>query len=304
MKKVWIDTDVAIGMGDPRQGFADVDDAWAMIHLFQAPHIEVVGVSTVFGNTDIENATRLAHEICERFGPNGISVSKGAAAAINLQEVKSNEGVEALANALRQSELDLMAIGPATNLGILLLLYPELGAQIRSVSLVAGRRSANDHFRVSPTHEPPFPDLNFDLDPTAFEVLLQTEVPVFLLPFEISHKTWINQADLAHVATLGARGEYLAKESQNWLDLWTSFGCNAFNPFDILASAFVVDETGFVGEWLCPRVEIHPDDTQAGTAFKPWLLLKPGKKGDRLVKYLHTPPKNFKADLFGYLAKS
>ena len=44
-KKVWIDTDVAIGMGDPKQGFADVDDAWAMIHLFHAPQVEVKGIS-------------------------------------------------------------------------------------------------------------------------------------------------------------------------------------------------------------------------------------------------------------------
>lgn len=308
MKKVWIDTDVAIGMGDPRQGFADVDDAWAMLHLFRADHIQVSGISTVFGNTDIENATRLATEIRDRFAPYPVEVYRGAAAEMDLKAIQSNEAVEALAQSLEVEAQHILAIGPATNIGLLLLLHPELASQILSITLVAGRRSEEDHFQVSPSHQPPFPDLNFDLDPDAFRVLLQSQIVVNLLPFEISHKVWLNQTDLNQVAGFGEAGAYLARESQNWLDLWQDFGCKAFNPFDILASAFVVSEAGFTGEWLSPRIEIHPDDTLGkeaeGIAFKPWLLLGPGLSDSRIVNYWHTPPKNFKADLFRYLAKS
>lgn len=308
-KKVWIDTDVAIGMGDPKQGFADVDDAWAMVHLFHADHITIKGVSTVFGNTDIKNATRLAQYICNRFGPEGTSVFRGAASAIDLEKVESNDAVEALISALEQESMHILAIGPATNVAICLLLRPDLVVQIESVVLVAGRRSLEDHFRVSPQHEPPFPDLNFDLDPNAFRVLIQSNVSMVLLPFEISHKTWINQTDLDQVSQYGEVGKYLAEESQNWLDLWRDFGCEAFNPFDILASAYLVDESGFEWEELLAEIILHWDDTLASTEdpnkrLKPYFLLKKGASNSRKIKYCHTPPENFKQDLLKYISKS
>ncbi|MEL7535088.1 MAG: nucleoside hydrolase [Bacteroidota bacterium] len=307
-KKVWIDTDVAIGMGDPRQGFADVDDAWAMVHLFHANHIQVIGVSTVFGNTDIDNATRLAKEICSRFAPYELSVARGAAEAINLAKIESNEGVEAMIKALEKESMHIMAIGPATNLATCLLLRPDLAPQIESVVLVAGRRSVQDHFRVSPKHEPPFPDLNFDLDPNAFRILIQSGVSMVLLPFEISHKTWIDQADLDQVAQYGEPGKYLAEHSQNWLDIWQEFGCDAFNPFDILASAYLVDERGFEFDVLSPEIFLHWDDTQtasetSASVIKPYFLLKSGATDSPKIKYCHTPPENFKEDLLKYIAK-
>ena len=80
--------------------------------------------------------------------------------------------------ALEQEKQTIMAIGPATNVGGLLLLHPELKSQIESVVLVAGRRSPDQHFKVGPDHEPPFPDLNFDLDPNAFRILLQSGIRV------------------------------------------------------------------------------------------------------------------------------
>lgn len=308
-KTVWIDTDVAIGMGDPRQGFADVDDAWAMVHLFHAPHIEVRGVSTVFGNTDIDNATRLAEEICERFGPPSLKVHRGSAESIKLDQIGSNPGVEAMIVALEQEPLHIMAIGPATNVALCLILRPDLASQILSVVLVAGRRSLEQHFRVSPSHDPAFPDLNFDLDPNAFRVLLQSEVPMVLLPFEISHKTWIDQADLDAVRQMGEVGEYLALNSQNWLDLWQEFGCKAFNPFDILASAYLVDETAFEWEDWSYQLVLAWDDTVPGTEnpskrLKPYFLLNEGLSGSRKIRYCHTPPENFKQDLLRYMAKT
>ena len=47
MKKIWVDTDPG------------VDDTVAMAMLFESKQqVELVGVSTVFGNTDVEGTTR------------------------------------------------------------------------------------------------------------------------------------------------------------------------------------------------------------------------------------------------------
>src|SRR5512134_163232 len=54
--RVWIDTDAACNGGS-----ADPDDCFAMLALMNAPEVEIVGISTVFGNAPlpvVDQATR------------------------------------------------------------------------------------------------------------------------------------------------------------------------------------------------------------------------------------------------------
>jgi pyrimidine-specific ribonucleoside hydrolase len=302
-KSVWIDTDVAIGTSTPEGRYADVDDAFAMIQLFKAPQINVVGISTVFGNTDVDTATRLAQDLSQRFG-GGVPVYRGAAEGTNLALVTPNEAVEALAAALEAEVMDVLAIGPATNLGLLLLLYPKLASRIRTVVLVAGRRQVKQHFIVGMQHYPPFADLNFDLDNHAVRVLIQSGVPIVLHPFEISHKVWITAEDLDQLAQGDEAAAYLAKHSRAWLQQWQPYGCTGFNPFDVLASAFLVEPDGFEWDLLPVRFEIHPDDTQPQQkAFKRYLLLNESQPGLRRLRYCHTPPADLKARLMQQLLR-
>jgi inosine-uridine nucleoside N-ribohydrolase len=303
-KSVWIDTDLAMGVGNPQDGYADVDDAFALVQLFKAPNLDLVGISTVFGNTDVATATQLAQQMSERFGKNR-PVYQGAAQAIDLAHVESNPAVEALALALNEQPLDILAIGPATNLGLLLLLYPKLASRMASVTLVAGRRQAGQKFIVGMRHDPPFPDLNFDLDNHAFRVLIQSGVPMVLHPFEISHKVWITEADLDRLAQGDEACAYLAQHSRAWLAQWIPYGCEGFNPFDVLASSYLVDPRGFEVDRLSVRFEIHRDDTRPGQpAFKHVLLLNDSQPGLRTLTYCHTPPPDYKERLMRQLLEN
>ena len=54
---VWIDTDPSCGEGLGH----DVDDCLALIQALNSPEIEIVGIGTVFGNTD--GKTRAAYRL-------------------------------------------------------------------------------------------------------------------------------------------------------------------------------------------------------------------------------------------------
>ncbi|MEM8890214.1 MAG: nucleoside hydrolase [Bacteroidota bacterium] len=301
IKKIWVDADLAIGVQNPNGLYGDVDDGFALMQLLQSDKVEVVGISTVFGNTDIDNAFRLGKEIRDGFGDENLAVYKGAAAAIDLQAVASNEAIEAMAEALEKEKLHIMAIGPATNVGLLLLLYPDLATQIKSVVLVAGRRSIDHHFKASESHNPPFPDLNFDLDPNAFRILLQHDIKVVLHPFEISHKVWFGKEELARLEASGEAGKYLAERSQNWLAQWGTWGADKYNPFDLLASAYLISDEGFEYEELPVEIQLaEADNLLIGTAgtkgFKPYLIVSEQVKSQRKVFYYHSPPVSFTED--------
>jgi len=282
-KKVWIDTDLSVGMKrQHREGFCDVDDGYAVLQLMKSELVEILGISSVFGNTDIDNAFRLSKFMSDEFYRGEIPVHRGAAKAIDLKKVESNPAVEALAAALRKQKLTIMAIGPATNIGLLLLLYPELKFQIEEVVLVAGRRKPSDFFLIG-TAGNHAPDLNFDLDNDAFRAMFEAKVNITLCPFEISNKVWIKEEDLQRLADADAGAQWLAKHSQPWLTQWLDQGAQGFNPFDVLASHYIIKPSDIISEELHAHLEIHPND-QVGKnqreAFKQYLICdhSPGSK--------------------------
>lgn len=273
-KQVWIDTDLSVGMKrHKREGICDVDDGYAILQLMKAENVEIKGISAVFGNTLIENAYHLC-KIIVNFSEAKIPVYKGAGDAVELKDVRTNEAVEALAEALKQQKMTIMAIGPATNIGILFLKYPELKDQIEEVVLVAGRRKPTDHFEIGDkgVHAQ---DLNFDLDNEAFRIMFEHGVKVVLCPFEISSKVWVKKEDLEFLANGDAANKWIAEASETWLQQWISLGADGFNPFDVLASHYIIAPEDIISEELNAHLEIHEDDVVAKNDkdhFKQYLI--------------------------------
>lgn len=275
IKKVWIDADLAVGMKRiNRPGYSDVDDGYAVLQLLKAKNVAIKGMSTVFGNSSLENAFAIGKYISTEFAANKIAVYQGAESAINLDSVVTNDAVEAMAAALQKEPLIILAIGPATNVGLLLLKYPELKSQIKEVVLVAGRRTATDYFKIGNKGRHA-KDLNFDLDNNAFRILFENEVPVVLCPFEISSKVWVGQEDLNELKTASPATKWLAEASEPWLAQWLDQGATGFNPFDVLASHYIIAPEDIVKESLNARLELHTDDTVKENdkqVFKQYLL--------------------------------
>jgi len=274
-KQVWIDTDLSVGMKRyHREGYSDVDDGYAVLQLFKAETVNIAGISAVFGNTKIDDAYRLSQKMVSDFAPYEIPVFKGAGEKITLENVQTNEAVEALAAALKKEPLHILAIGPATNVGILLLLYPELKSQIKEVVLVAGRRTPTSYFEIGdPVRHAP--DLNFDLDNDGFRILLESGVKTVLCPFEISNKVWLTAEDMDTLKNGDLGNDWLAAESQSWLQQWIAAGDTGFNPFDVLASHYLIAPEDLVIEELNAHLEIHTNDMLLDTpeaTFKQYLL--------------------------------
>lgn len=303
-RPIWIDADLAVGMKRyTRPGYSDVDDGYAVLQLMKSDKVQIVGISTVFGNTRIDDAYRISQFMNEEFAGGKIPVYKGASEAINLSEVKTNEAVEALAAALRKQKMRIMAIGPATNVGLLLLLYPELSSQIEEVVLVAGRRKHTDYFAIG-TQGSRAKDLNFDLDNNAFRLMFENDVPVTLCPFEISNLVWIKGEDLDALANSDKGSKWLAENSRPWLAQWISQGAAGFNPFDVLASHYMISPEDIISEPLNARLEIHIDDTIAeneNVTFKQYLICDEGEGYP--VKYCYQVVSDYHQKLINSFVK-
>lgn len=293
---VWIDTDPAVGLPD-----RDVDDGLALLQAFNAPELTIRGISVVFGNASLEEALPTARFLVERFGPAGLEVYPGAAtAAAAGPGASETPAVRALSAALRLEPLAILALGPVTNIAALLERYPDLTSRIRSVVVVAGRRPGQ-RFTTGSVNSRGHPDFNFEMDPDAFAMLLGHQVPVVLVPFELSSRVWLTRADLDRLAA-GAQGaRWIARASKGWLDRWHAvFEVGGFNPFGTLAVAYLTHPTMLqctvqpviIDTALDDAADARIQGTEAVT--KPYLIVGPGLPTLRTATYCYDVDPGFK----------
>jgi inosine-uridine nucleoside N-ribohydrolase len=241
-RNVWIDADPACGLSVSD----DVDDCWAIIAALRSEQLNVVGISTVFGNTSIDNVTLTVQEL--------LKATKNLEPALTLPPVYrgaadakdvNSDAVSALATELENNSLTIMALGPLTNIAAVVERHPHLVSKIDSLIAVAGQKPG-DVFKVGNTPFLHFHDLNVKKDPTAFEVILQTNISVHLMPFEAGIQISINQNNLNTLAHRSPLEAWLAERSRPWLSFWEEIlGANGFAPFDTLAVAYLTSPEFF-----------------------------------------------------------
>lgn len=299
---VWIDTDPSVGIPE-----RDVDDGLALIQAFHSPELQIVGISTVFGNAPLTQADPIARDLTTRFGPAGLPVYSGSAGTADLG--RETPASRALAAVLKARPLIVLALGPVTNLATVLMNHPELGRQISAVVAVAGRRPGQ-RFTTGTSNPKAHRDFNFEQDPKAFEILLASRIPLTLAPFEISSKVWIRDKDLQRLERAGQAPRYLAAAARGWLGLWKrTFGVDGFNPFDTLAVAVLATPNLVLCETLPTRIETLPDDvteeSMQGTKApeKRYLLAAQGLTSNRFVRYCHAADPAYKDDLLRRLMR-
>lgn len=289
---VWIDTDPSVARGGH-----EVDDGFALIQAFHSPELEVHGVSVVFGNAPLETAWPIGKEIVEKFGPKGLVAYEGAAGAEDLG--KETEASEAMERALRKEQLTILAIGPVTNVATVLKLHPELAQNVLRIVAVAGRRPGQ-RFIARPGDAQAFRDFNFELDPTGFQVLLDSQVPIVLTPWELSSKVWMKSEDLDLLDRGGPEARYLVPPARDWLEWWNkNLGTDGFNPFDTLAVGYLTSPNLIECFASKARIERASDDVNrdAATRTKPYLLVSSDFKSARPVTYCYNTGARFKEDL-------
>jgi len=291
---VWIDTDPACG----HEKTNDVDDCWALLLALKSDELEIRGISTLFGNSSGEKSYQTATELIQRFAykkatPN---IHRGADRPLNLRKPKMNDASLALATALAKEPLTLIALGPLTNIATLILNHPEKLKNIKQVIAVAGQRPESGlgfypgRSRLLHLH-----DLNFRKDTTAFDVVLNSAVPVTLVPYEIASKITINQDDLKQLSSGGIQSQWLAKVSKPWLEFWkTSLQTDGFYPFDSLAVGLLIVPDLFTCENIPAKID-HKRSIFVTSRDK--LLVSRDFSVKRLVSYCHNIEQRFKYKL-------
>ncbi len=184
-----------------------VDDAMALYYALAHPDIEVVGITTTFGNVLVEQATANALYLCTLAG-RSIPVAQGVARPMfkqaepppdfihgadglgNLpqrlpvaQQADPRPAAEFIVETARQypSQITLVAVGPLGNLAAALQLEPELPKLVREVILMGG--TVIESGNVSPVAE-----ANIWNDPHAADIVFTAGWELTMVGLDVTHQ--------------------------------------------------------------------------------------------------------------------
>jgi inosine-uridine nucleoside N-ribohydrolase len=211
---VWIDTDPSIGAP-----WREVDDAFALLFAFASPELEIVGLSSTYGNAGVRRTTTVARDLAHRFGA-AAPVFEGASSP--QDHAARSAATDALARQLQARKLTYVALGPLTNLAAFLQLHPHLARNINRVIIVGGQ-SPDRPPRFGPKRSHRIHDANVFKDPASAAKVLQAGIPITLAAIDTARQLALTRSDLEQLRDGAPAARFLYSKTRVWLWFWTNY---------------------------------------------------------------------------------
>ncbi|WP_454686001.1 nucleoside hydrolase [Agrobacterium leguminum] len=239
-----------------------VDDAMALLFLHRHPDIDLIGVTTVFGNAPIDITTRNALFLKREWqmtapvargagvtfdparkeghwptfihGENGLGdidipetidlpLDLRPAHRFIIETVKANPG-----------EVTLIAVGRMTNLALALREEPDFAALVKEVIVMGGAFDMNGN--VSPAAE-----ANIHGDPEAADLVFTAPWRVVVVGLDVTTKTVMTSAFMAEMAEAGGKPVQLLSDlSQFYIDFYKTRTGDGMVVHDSCACVYLV----------------------------------------------------------------
>ncbi|KAG8647067.1 uridine nucleosidase 1 isoform X1 [Manihot esculenta] len=192
-----------------------IDDSMAILMAFQSPELEILGLTTVFGNVTTKNATRNALLLCEIAGCPGVPVAEGSPEPLKGGEPRVADfvhGSDGLGNIFLPSptvkkfektaaeflvdkvseypgEVSVLALGPLTNLALAIKRDSSFASKVKRIVVLGGAFFALGN--VNPAAE-----ANIYGDPEAADVVFTSGANIAVIGINITTQVKLTDDDL------------------------------------------------------------------------------------------------------------
>ncbi len=276
----------------------DIDDAFALALILESPELDLLGVTTVSGDTAAR--ARLAAKLLWKAGQKDVPVAAGEpgrpseqtqealrkklepkyqpieqthwADGFTSPELRQEKAVDFLRAEIerRPAEITLVAIGPLTNLGGLFYRYPEVGKKIKRVVLMGG--SIAHGYGNDPN---PAPEYNIASDPAAAQAVFSPGVSILMVPLDVTAMLQLDATARRRVFT------HLSPLTNALTLLYHLWNQETPTLFDPMAVAMLIDPSLCESKPLAIEVDARGFTRAVG-----------GKSPNAMVA-LHTDPQKF-----------
>ena len=258
---VWWDDGVAVDAPPPSRTplvidtDPGIDDALALLLALASPEVDLRLVTTVHGNVDLDATTENALRVLHLAGRSDVPVAVGARTSLVVPQaeraghvhgaaglggvvlppspakVDPRPAIVALADLLLASEepVTVAAIGPLTNIALLLAVYPDAAARIGRLVVMGGSAARGGNVTGAA-------EFNVWADPEAAAVVFGAGLPTVMVGLDVTLPTVLTEAGIARFAAAGPVGAQAAAVLQQYLDhARTAYGTDGVVVHDALA---------------------------------------------------------------------
>lgn len=261
--KIIIDTDPGI------------DDAFALYYASRCRNLEIVGITTTYGNNYIEQTTTNACFLKEKFGfpcdiyrgcsaplvrpllaPGETHGKNGLGDAFTVKTSYQSAGsaVEFIINTVRRypGEITLVTLGPLTNLAQAINQAPDIIPLLRQVVMMGGAFGTHGH-RGNVT---PVAEFNIYCDPHAADWVFQQRLSAVIIGLDVTHEVIVFSSELQKL-TDNPHTELLAAASEHYLNFSHNYeNIKGMRVHDALTIAYLMIPEAFTAIEVPVRVAL------------------------------------------------
>ena len=229
--KVIIDADPAIGVP-----FRDVDDGIMLLVALNSPELDILGITTTFGNVPLDTAYGKAQELVGLAGRRDIPVLRGAERAD--PEGTPTEASRFIAEmaARYPGEVVVLAAGPVTNIAAALRHSPETARNLKEVISLGGNVSA-----ANVANTQCYTDLNYGSDAESAGLFLENVENLTVMSIQVSERFYISPRRYNRMLEVAGHSDYLRENTRIWYWLQQ----RAFVVWDLVALACLIHPEWF-----------------------------------------------------------
>lgn len=240
-----------------------IDDTMALLFAQHSPEIDLIGITTVLGNTYIEGVTRNALYVKERFnlkapvyqgagqplmlkpkapphfvhGDNGLGNIELTEPTIRAEKVSAAEFiVKTIMD--NPGEITLIAVGRMTNLALVLRMCPDITSNVKEVIIMGGALGHNGHTgNITPVAE-----ANIGGDPHAADIVFRAPWPLTMVGLDVTKQTRMDQAFMERIRDNGGEtGQFIYDISRFYQNFYKEeTGSDCFFVHDSSAIAYAI----------------------------------------------------------------
>lgn len=160
-------------------------------------------------------------------------------------------------------KLEIIAIGPLTNIATTILKYPQIKHLISKITVMGGGFMFGNTTSAS--------EFNISVDPLAAQIVLESGIPVYLCPLDVTYKAYITENEIQHISLMNKKEtDFLVKITE----VYKSAGNNNSIPgkplHDPTAVLFAADNTYFRFKQCSVVVETESNVSYGATITDLW----------------------------------
>ena len=199
MRHVIIDTDIG----------TDVDDLLALVFIAKAPELCLEGITTVHGDTLLR--AKIARIACQRIGIPELPIAPGTSETLSGHQISwaghEGDGISGLDSApvdrndsaqqflLDQSEkysgeLEILAIGPLTNLAKAVICCPDFKSHVKRLYLMGGAYWLD------------YSEHDIETDVLAAKIVFESGMPITAIGLDVTLRVWLTEREVEQLRHL------------------------------------------------------------------------------------------------------